>query len=262
MEDINMDETLKEILESQHLKLIGLDDTFQFKCRGCGKCCKEREDIILNPRDIFRIAKYLNLSHEQLIVKFCDRYIGSDSRMPIIRLKPRGVNRVCPFLEGKKCRVHFVKPAVCALYPIGRMVQASNTEPFDPDQDIVVGYTINPADCGSITKTHTVRSWLTRFGIPVKDEFFSAWNKMILSLSMDLRKLEEQSEVTDRVMDMIWSSCYFALYLDYDAKKEFLPQFKENSRKLKTVIEEIKSALLDFRTMPSNLENKQEGLDS
>lgn len=257
-----MDETLKEILESQHLRLIELDDTFQFKCRGCGKCCKEREDIILNPRDIFRIAKYLNLSHEQLIEKFCDRYIGSDSRMPIIRLKPRGVNRVCPFLEGKKCRVHCVKPSICALYPIGRMVQASNTEPFDPDQDIVARYIINPADCGSITKTHTVRSWLTQFGIPVEDEFYSAWNKTLMSLSMDLRKLEEQSEVTDKVMDMIWSSCYIALYLDYDAEKEFLPQFKENSSKLKAMIEKIKSALLDFRTMPSNLENEQEGLDS
>ena len=257
-----MDRELKEILDSKNLRLIGLDDTFQFKCRGCGKCCKQREDIILNPWDVFRIAKYLNLSHEQLIEKYCHRYIGTDSRMPIIRLKPQGVNRSCPFLEGKKCRIHDVKPAVCALYPIGRMVQAPITEPFDPDQEIVAGYIINPADCGSITKTYTVRSWLERFGIPVDDEFYIEWNKTFMPLSMNLSELEKQSEVTDKVMDMLWSSCYIALYLDYDAEKEFLPQFKENSGKLKAVIEEIKSALLDFRTMPSNLENKQEGLDS
>ena len=28
---------------------MGLDDTFRFHCKACGKCCKNREDVLLTP---------------------------------------------------------------------------------------------------------------------------------------------------------------------------------------------------------------------
>lgn len=33
----------------------------RFRCDGCGECCKNREDIILNAYDIFRIRKKLSI---------------------------------------------------------------------------------------------------------------------------------------------------------------------------------------------------------
>ena len=51
---------LENIAENLESMTIGLDDTFRFHCTACGKCCINREDILLNPRDLFRIAKYLN----------------------------------------------------------------------------------------------------------------------------------------------------------------------------------------------------------
>lgn len=41
---------------------VGLDDTFRFHCDQCGRCCTQREDIILSPMDIFRISKELKMS--------------------------------------------------------------------------------------------------------------------------------------------------------------------------------------------------------
>lgn len=60
----------QELVENFEQYRIGLDDTFAFKCRECGKCCKEREDILLNSRDVYNIATALNLTHEQVIEKY------------------------------------------------------------------------------------------------------------------------------------------------------------------------------------------------
>ena len=39
---------------------LGADDTFRFSCKQCGKCCINRDDIILTPFDLFRASKKLN----------------------------------------------------------------------------------------------------------------------------------------------------------------------------------------------------------
>ena len=53
----NADPRLIEIAENLDKMKIGVDDTFEFGCRACGKCCRNRTDIIVSPRDIYNIAK-------------------------------------------------------------------------------------------------------------------------------------------------------------------------------------------------------------
>ena len=45
-----MDPRLKTIAENLDSWKLGLDDSFQFHCTACGKCCIDREDILLTPR--------------------------------------------------------------------------------------------------------------------------------------------------------------------------------------------------------------------
>ena len=78
---------------------------------------RNREDILLNSRDVYNLAMALNLTHEQVIGKFCEVYIGHDSRIPIVQLQPTGVNRKCPLQNGDRCSVHSLKPTVCAFLP-------------------------------------------------------------------------------------------------------------------------------------------------
>ena len=54
-----MDERLKYITDNFDNLHIGLDDTFRFHCDQCGKCCIDREDILLNPKDVFNISREL-----------------------------------------------------------------------------------------------------------------------------------------------------------------------------------------------------------
>jgi Fe-S-cluster containining protein len=222
-----------ELIENFNQYRIGLDDIFAFKCRSCGKCCRNREDILLNSRDVYNIASALNLTHEQVIEKCCDTYIGRDSRIPVVRLKPKGVNRACPLLTGDRCSVHSLKPTVCALFPLGR-VMASDAAPdgMGLGRANEIAYILTPAPCGSNKRKQTVRAWLERFGIPTEDEFFIKWNKTAFELIMAVQKHEGKPYATPKSMDMMWGGIFQALYVDYDTRQEFYPQFETNVVKI------------------------------
>ena len=186
-----MDETLKNIISSLGGREIGIDGTFKFHCTECGKCCINREDILLNPRDIYSMSKELGMSPGELFLKYCETYIGDGSRIPIVRIKPKDPVKRCPLLKDRKCSVHKSKPSVCALFPIGRILQVGDTEGNIREVSVDdVQYIFSTPGCGDATEGHTVRGWLGAFGIPLQDEFFIMWQKIIVETSMAYRRLE------------------------------------------------------------------------
>jgi len=238
-----------EIIENFEKYSIGLDDVFAFKCRSCGKCCRNREDILLNSRDVYNIATALKLTHEQVISKYGEVYIGRDSRIPIVRLLPKGTNKVCPLLAGNRCSVHSLKPAVCALFPIGRVV-ASEEAPVDmglgsPNE---INYIFNCATCGSRKKKQTVRAWLDGFSIPIDDHFFIRWNEAVFRLMATVRQYEGKEGITGRAMEMMWGGIFSALYTDYDVGKDFFPQFEANVAKILGVFEKLEPVYVAIQT--------------
>ena len=82
------------------------------------------------------------------------------------------------------------------------------------------------------------------YGIPENDEFYLKWTNTVETLTASLSKLEKYLK-TD-TMEKLWTFVYFFLYLNYDAEKEFMPQFIKNSE---IVIGNIK-----------NLEDKKGGV--
>ena len=106
------DERLKHIMKNYDSMKIGPDDAFSFHCTMCGKCCINREDIILNPYDLYRVVKALNKTPAEVAAEYCDIYLGGSSKMVILRLKPVGAEKRCPLLKGTKCTVHSGKPTV------------------------------------------------------------------------------------------------------------------------------------------------------
>ena len=226
-----MDKRLQEIMDNLEKMKIGVDDSFKFQCKQCGSCCINREDILLEPRDIYNISKELGLTPDEMCKQYCESYIGPDSRVPIVRLKPRGSIKRCPLLKDRKCGVHRSKPLVCALFPIGRCLmvdQESGGQKKFKVEDI--SFIFNGAECGANTEeSHTVREWLTEFGIPVEDAFFVLWQNVVMEIGEVFRKMEKR--VKPETMQMVWSAAIVGLYLHYDTGKEFLPQFEENAAK-------------------------------
>ena len=233
-----MDKRMEEILKMYEKNALDLDDTFQFKCRECGKCCKNREDIILTTRDLYNIAHELGRTMEEIIERYCDVYIGSGSRIPIVRLQPVGAEKTCPLLRNRKCIVHKVKPAVCALFPLGRAVTFINEDDENTPKNIRPKYFVQPVPCGTKERTQTVREWLEKFGLPVEDEFYGCWNDTLSFLSGFFREVEANN-LTPETMNLFWGATMQALYIDYDPKAELLPQFCDNSAKLKDIFSTI-----------------------
>lgn len=206
------------IYAEELLKLpkLGKDDTFAFGCTKCGKCCRERDDILLTPLDLFKISKYLNQTIQEVLVEYCESYEGSESKIPIVRLKPKEYRKTCPFASKEGCRIHPVKPAVCALYPLGRMTNWETKE---------FTYFLQPVPCGNRAKIQTVRQWLEDFSILDEEEFTMLWHQKIGEISEILREIyQERTFNHDPVNAMLMKR----LYMCYELNKDFLDQFRNN----------------------------------
>lgn len=231
--------SIQDIADHLDQMQIGLDDTFRFHCTCCGKCCVDREDILLPPRDVYRIAKELKLQPIEFYRQYCESYIGENSGIPIVRLKPVGNAKRCPLLHKRKCMVHRVKPSVCALYPLGRFMEMKNRDAqeerlLQPE----VRYLLQPCDCGDTSEEHTVRQWLSNFNISLEDKAFIRWNQLIAAAGPILKKA--QTMINPLLMNKVWSAFMALMYLNYDVTQEFLPQFDENYARVMELLDIFK----------------------
>ena len=217
---------------------IGLDDTFKFHCDQCGKCCTNREDIILSPMDIFKMAKELKISTVDFFHEYCVFNIGDHTRLPIVRLASEGKDCHCVLLKNHRCSVHKVKPAVCAMFPLGRYMSFEKDE-YDSESISTskVKYLLQPPECGDDSEEHTVREWLSGFDIKLEDEAFVEWQKAISRFSKKMKELERKHDML--TMMEIWFVVRVVLYLQYDTSIDFLPQFKTNTENLLKLLEDI-----------------------
>ena len=227
-----------ELFRDLESMTIGLDDTFKFHCDQCGKCCAHREDIILSPMDIFKMAKELKMTPVEFYHEYCVFNIGEHTRMPIVRLASEGKDTHCVLLKNHRCSVHKVKPAVCAMFPLGRYMSLEkddyNAESIDTSK---VKYLLQPPECGDESETHTVREWLSGFDIKLEDEAFVQWQKAISRFSNKFKELEKKQDML--TMMEIWFVVRVSLYLQYDTSKEFLPQFNYNVDNLLNLLDDI-----------------------
>ena len=227
-----------ELFRDLESMTIGLDDTFKFHCDQCGKCCAHREDIILSPMDIFKMAKELKMTPVEFYHEYCVFNIGEHTRMPIVRLASEGKDTHCVLLKNHRCSVHKVKPAVCAMFPLGRYMSFEkddyNAESIDTSK---VKYLLQPPECGDESETHTVREWLSGFDIKLEDEAFVQWQKAISRFSNKFKELEKKQDMLS--MMEIWFVVRVSLYLQYDTSKDFLPQFNYNVENLLKLLDDI-----------------------
>ena len=228
--------------------VLDLDSKFQFKCRRCGKCCKNQYSVIFNARDIFNIAKKFGKTPLQIVEESAEVYIGESSQLPVVHMLPVGPQKRCPLLlDDGRCSVQDCKPTVCALYPLGRVAIYHDLEGKDAEitkDNISVKYVINEYNCGSAKKTNTVRSWLAQFQIAEEDEFFVLWNQVVGNLSTTMRKLE-RSDCSVATLNSLWDTIFVWLYVGFDIKKDFMPQFEKAAEKLLDLCRSLRALNLD-----------------
>ena len=218
----SMDARMEAIANDFETKKIGFDEKFSFHCTQCGACCINRDDILLTPKDVFRMSKELQMTQQEFVKKYCNVYIGFNSRMPLVRLQPSGRNQHCPLLQDRRCIVHSVKPTVCALFPLGRGVCFKDSL---CSEVLEFSYFLQQIDCGDDSEEFTVREWLAQFGMQPEDEFFMKWMPFMSRLSEFLREAEKHCRQS--VMVQLWSYCLITLFFDYSMEEDFMPQFQQ-----------------------------------
>ena len=231
----NADPRLVEIMENMDKMTIGLDDEFEFGCRMCGKCCTNRTDIMLNPRDVYNIAKELNKRTGEVLDEYGECYIGQSSRIPIIRLRAVGYDKHCPLLEGKKCSVHKAKPTVCALFPLARAFRLDNEGGKADPKDVI--YLLQESGCPCNKEKHTVRQWLTDFGIPIEDQYHADWTNLVSELSIKCRELEKI--LNEGELKTVYNIITIGIYLNYHTDQEFDTQFKANKEHVLEFVDKV-----------------------
>ena len=217
----------------EYLKLpkLGKDDTFTFGCNRCGSCCRERDDILLRPLDLFKIAKYLNKSIQEVVTEYCESYEGADSKMPIVRIKPRAWRGTCPFAGKEGCAIHPVKPSVCALFPLGRMTNYETKE---------FTYFIQPITCGNKKQSQTIREWLGDFSMLDEEEFAMLWQLKVLEISQILIDIYDRHTFGH---EPVFATVLMNLYILYDLEKEFMPQFIKRSEGVINAMKQLTTEL-------------------
>lgn len=234
LQEQQSDPRLKEIVDNFDKLKIGVDDPFQFQCGECGKCCINREDILMSPKDMYNAAKELGLSVIDFFKQYCETYVGPSSRIPIVRLVPRGSIKRCRLLKNRKCSIHKAKPAVCAMYPIGRCIVRDPDNPTAELTSEQIQYIFTHPGCGKGEETHTVREWLETFGIPLEDEFFLKWQQTTAELGDIFRRAENIA--SEKTMELAWNAAFVALYLGYDTEADFMPQFEQNRKNVTELV--------------------------
>lgn len=209
--------------------ILAADDTFKFSCSACGKCCRKREDpIILTSADIFRLAKHLKQSCEEVVATYCSWYIGDMSNLPVVVLKEK-INGSCVFLHHNECSVHDVFLTNCRIYPLGRMMELMDPSKKSideaDDKDLKFSYFIQPveAPCGT-DKTWTLKEYLEKFHVKDYDTESKAWTKAISHLATKYsQKLKSESQ-----KQAFATLALLLMYIRFDTSGSYVEQLKEN----------------------------------
>lgn len=278
------EEALKNIA-GENARMITIDEEFDFECQQCGQCCMHRKDIILNPWDVYQIAKHEHMSCADVIEKYCICDLGANSRLPMVLLNcDMGKHHRCPFLEldytngcKYKCRIHDCSPGACQNHPIGTMFSYKMGEDGTEAKVQETKY-CKVEQCDN-SKGHnhmvSVREWTKRYTDNIKEislahkiqtlcsQYFNVAEYMVIISYLDRKiiheneqgnaseeeapRLQEMSGMCNGVYSMLVNGTISVGYAKYDASKPFIEQAEANIIELQEMYQVIKEAVDGFK---------------
>jgi len=125
--------TKEWILRGEPFEQFAMASLF-FKCERCGRCCDTFDDIALSPKELSRIAKYLDISDDEFKTKYTRTL-----KLPVEGLEELGyvsISVPCPFHKHSNCAIYDVRPNACVMFPCFMSLQgvdlATHSMTVDP----------------------------------------------------------------------------------------------------------------------------------
>ena len=263
-EDESVMEAIKK-MTGNNATFMNLDDTFEFNCKQCGKCCMNREDIILNPFDIYNGAKYLGITCEEFLMRYTTIQLGGHSKIPIVLLA-QDERGMCPLLKfdikdgGKfKCSIHEAKPGVCANHPIG-VVRGRKNSKIDADVNFIK---VDQCPNSMIdAKPQVIKDWVAKYIANQEDITFGHDMQTMVTDYFDSRafwfvinelkhnakecvKENKNADTLVHTMDELLKGYMInvigSTYANYDTSRPFKEQAIENKASLHDFYEATKT---------------------
>jgi uncharacterized protein len=156
------------------------NSAFSYTCGGCSLCCHNKI-IRINPYEILRLARGLNISTTQFIA------LHTQAGGTVLRTQVLN-NGACIFLNKSRCSVHESRPFVCRIYPLGSLDVPGREERF--------GLLETATDSnGTFGKEGTVADFLTSQGLEpayvMEDRYRAVFDRMSGCLEeLDAKELQ------------------------------------------------------------------------
>jgi len=124
------------------------EDGVDFKCTGCGKCCKVQGDVWLSKDELQTVQEYLGLTKET----FAQTYLRDEMDgwgLLVEKEGPEG-NPACVFLnEDNTCSIYDARPLQCSTYPFWPRLMRSK-ENWDAEAVLPEEWTHEKGGCEGI----------------------------------------------------------------------------------------------------------------
>lgn len=143
-----MEKLKKQINLGGEIQFLDIDDTFNFTCNHCGKCCTSK-NIALHPHQLYAAAKDLGMTAKDFINKYCYSEIMPSSGAPILLVKHDDIN-MCMLAKvdvknggiGFTCSLsRSARPHSCRDFPIGTATS------MDKNDNMTMTFFKVDADC-------------------------------------------------------------------------------------------------------------------
>jgi len=165
-----------KIKGAAYYNLLSLDDSFNFSCIQCARCCKNRSDyhrfdkIILTPYDIIRLSRLLMVTTSDFHCRYVDFETRprTQSAEAILRFKGDEKYNICPFSVDYQCTVYGDRPMSCRIYPLGRLILGNEAVIIKPKKT-------KDCELGN-GKRWIVREWLEKMELFHYFEFDRPWD--------------------------------------------------------------------------------------
>ena len=214
-----------DINEISDGKLYGINDMVRAEChdcKGCSDCCRGMgTSIILDPYDVYRLSKGLNLTFEQLLGSYAELNVVDGIILP--NLKMSGTDESCMFLnEAGRCSIHSIRPGICRLFPLGRIYGEGTFQ-----------YFIQINECSDKNRTKVkVKKWIDTPNVSVYETYINDWHNYL----MDMEKViadNENDGISRQVSIMLLNTFYIQPYIQ---EEDFYPQFYNRLEKNRKII--------------------------
>lgn len=213
---------LKEISDG---KLYNANDLVKADCgdcKGCSACCQGMgESIVLDPYDIYRLTKGLNLSFEALLYDKIELNVFDGMILP--NLKMTGEQEACAFLnEGGRCSIHNIRPGICRLFPLGRYYENGGFQ-----------YFLQIHECKNQNRTKVkVKKWIDTPDLKQNEQFVLAWHDFVGEIQTKMMQVGD-----DALFKKVNMFLLQQFFIERYHEEDFYKQFDERLKKAKEVVQ-------------------------